>query len=424
MKKKKKKSKIKIRKIKIIKATIFVVIFASVGAIVLLVSHALSPPLHGLGALPPPSTVHSHIILPPPQQSFPASVNISQWAPYVGDQGQVNSCVAWAVGHSLFGWYANYNGYTDAGTKGTGMQAPMYIYAQIAKGQDNGSYVSQNFSIAQSQGIDTEVDYSQGDYNYTTQPTSAERSNAAQYKISSYFNIFTGTQTSNTAQVLLEAQLASGFPAVITLPIYPEFDNANSSNSLVGTPTSGQVSRGYHEITAFGYTSQGLLVENQWGTGWGNNGWATLSWAFVNKYLVAADAIQGISGTLTPPLGSSSSLTPGQALLTNQTLVSPNGIYELNMQSDGNLVLYYYTGHGGWRAYWGTGTGGKGPSFVDMQGDGNLVVYKNTGGYTWDSGTYAGYGPATLDMQTDGNLVIYQVSTNKAIWDYESGILH
>jgi hypothetical protein len=121
----------------------------------------------------------------------------------------------------------------------------------------------------------------------------------------------------------------------------------------------------------------------------------------------------------------SSSLTPGQALLTNQALISPNGLYELNMQSDGNLVLYGCNATtGAWKAYWSTGTGGDGPSFVDMQGDGNLVVYKNTGGYTWDSGTYAGYGPATLDIQTDSNLVIYLNSTNKAIWDYESGILH
>ncbi len=120
----------------------------------------------------------------------------------------------------------------------------------------------------------------------------------------------------------------------------------------------------------------------------------------------------------------SSSLASGQSLLTNQTLASPNGNYELNMQSDGNLVLYECNATtGAWQTYWSTGTGGDGASYLAMQSDGNLVVYKNTGGYTWNSGTY-GYGSAVLNLQNDSNLVIYQTSTNKAIWDWESGILH
>ncbi len=399
---------------------VVVAIVAIIGVRLWVTSHATQ--LHALGAIPPAPNIHQHLIVPPPQQTFSSSINISKWAPPVGDQGQVGSCDAWAIDHSLFAWYANYNGYNDTGVKGAGMMAPMYTYAQISKGQDNGSTPAENFSIAESQGIDTEGDYYQGDYDFTDQPTAAERSNAAQYKITSYYNIFDGLQTGNTAQVLLEQQLASGFPAVITLPVYPEFDNANSSNSLVGTPTAGQTSRGYHEITAFGYNTQGLLVENQWGTYWGNNGWATLSWAFVNQYLVAADAIHGITGTLISPANSTSRLYTNQSLLINQSLVSTNGLYELIMQSDGNLVLYKYTGVGGWAAYWSTGTGGDGSSFLAMQPDGNLVVYKYSGGVTWNSGTY-GYGAAWLNMQNDGNLVVYLNNTNVPIWDWAKGIL-
>ena len=44
------------------------------------------------------------------------------------------------------------------------------------------------------------------------------------------------------------------------------------------TPSAGTL-QGYHAVTALGYDAGGVRVENQWGTYWGDGGWATLSWA-------------------------------------------------------------------------------------------------------------------------------------------------
>jgi hypothetical protein len=40
--------------------------------------------------------------------SLPNSVDLSQWDPPVGDQGQVGSCVSWAVGYYYRYWLRNH----------------------------------------------------------------------------------------------------------------------------------------------------------------------------------------------------------------------------------------------------------------------------------------------------------------------------
>ena len=75
--------------------------------------------------------------------------------------------------------------------------------------------------------------------------------------------------------------------------------------------------------------------------------------------------------------------TTAGVLNQDETLVSKNGKYEVEMQNDGNLVIYT----GDRQAIWASGTAGKGtaPYKLAMQADGNLVIY-GANGFVWDSG--------------------------------------
>lgn len=107
-----------------------------------------------------------------------------------------------------------------------------------------------------------------------------------------------------------------------------------------------------------------------------------------------------------------SALPAGASLFDGQSLVSPNGRFSLDMQSDGNLVLY-----GAGLVLWDSGTAGDAPDYATMQGDGNFVIYK-ANKPVWSSGTdeLVKNQPFVLNVQNDGNVVIHS-PVNKAIWD-------
>jgi len=113
------------------------------------------------------------------------------------------------------------------------------------------------------------------------------------------------------------------------------------------------------------------------------------------------------------------SLRPGQTLSTNQSLVSPNHLYQLVLQSDGNLVEY---GPGG-RVVWNTATESSSnrATSLALQTDGNLVLYTSSGHSVWSSGT-GGFPVATVALQTDGNVVAY-LTSGRAVWTPATGLL-
>jgi surface antigen len=102
-------------------------------------------------------------------------------------------------------------------------------------------------------------------------------------------------------------------------------------------------------------------------------------------------------------------LVAGDRLLPGQSAYSPNGAYELLMQSDGNLVLYSASG-----ALWSTRTAGHAGASALMQSDGNLVVYATSGQALWSIPTQLHSGGRVL-VQSDGNLVAY-TSGGQAYW--------
>jgi hypothetical protein len=108
-------------------------------------------------------------------------------------------------------------------------------------------------------------------------------------------------------------------------------------------------------------------------------------------------------------------LQPSQQLKVNDQLVSNNGLVNLIMQGDGNLVLYR-TLFG--RALFASNTNGTPTSHAVMQGDGNFVAYRPGGdapaNATWATNT-DGHPGAWVVVQDDGNLVVYDTA-NRPLW--------
>jgi len=141
------------------------------------------------------------------------------------------------------------------------------------------------------------------------------------------------------------------------------------------------------------------------------------------RLLAVAGLTAAAAGSLGPVMGPASpadaasigtQLVAGSTLASGNSIESPGGAYQFDMQSDGNLVEYGPSG-----PIWATYTNSPGAYMVN-QADGNLVVYTaKGGGVVWASGTN-GQGQANLVIQSDGNVVDYKGSA--AIWStYTAG---
>jgi hypothetical protein len=151
---------------------------------------------------------------------------------------------------------------------------------------------------------------------------------------------------------------------------------------------------------------------------WGGHGNSEAQFASTSSVVLNAPAYLGTLGAVpdvmgmtvsafvapvgvpvTPVLGESW-LSGGHGLTAGQTLTSPNGLYSLIMQTDGNLVE-----ETGSRPLWASGTSGTGNKAV-VQTDGNLVVETAAGTPLWSSGTGGHSGTIIFSVRDDASMVI------------------
>lgn len=105
-------------------------------------------------------------------------------------------------------------------------------------------------------------------------------------------------------------------------------------------------------------------------------------------------------------------------LQKGDTLTSMNGNYNLVMQDDGNLVMYYLDANRtrATARHFSTGTRSRG-SYAVVQYDGNFAVYDGSNKWAWQAGT--GGKPAAsyvLVLTDDGSLFLAGPPTSSQKW--------
>lgn len=114
-----------------------------------------------------------------------------------------------------------------------------------------------------------------------------------------------------------------------------------------------------------------------------------------------------------PGGGCCGGMVSGFVLPKGSGINSCGGTAHIEHQVDGNVVVYQYsTG----AALWSSVTAGLDTSTLNMQTDGNLVLYGPSSQVYWYSDT-AGYPGAWAAMQDDCNFVVYFGGT--PLWSIE-----
>jgi Cutinase len=171
-------------------------------------------------------------------------------------------------------------------------------------------------------------------------------------------------------------------------------------------------------------TYDGICTSGSSGGGIGNHTTIYREWWIWQSAAEIAKAANNRLGLLNPPQGGgvgtatylgSDTLNVNQVMYRNQYLMSPDGVFVLIFQSDGNLVLF---GHR-YQPLWASNTAGQPGNHVVLQPDGNLVMYSAGGQPVWYNGMNGTAGTRVV-VQADGNLVEYNAA-GQAAWHTNTG---
>lgn len=274
---------------------------------------ATSIPRPGLGLERSPTAAVAAKLVPQQGATYgttpPASVDLTQWAVPVGNQGQVGSCVSWTVGYAISGWFARRDG--KAGTP----YAPLFLYNQLtnyAGGASVGTTFYGNLSLEQSGGIVPLADFGGTNYLTSYRPTDAEKTLATNYRITDWATLYYNlSQSAASGQALIKQALADEKPVALGIKVYQNFYGVNAANPYYNAVSGSFLGR--HAVAVLGYDSYGVKIQNSWGTSWGDGGFAWLSWNFLATQSEEAYVVNGFTAPATgdSPVISSLSASSG-----------------------------------------------------------------------------------------------------------------
>lgn len=221
----------------------------------------------------------------------PATTDLRPWFSPVEDQGYIGSCTAQAaVGLLEYFQRRSFGTYLDA--------SRLFVYKAernlLGWTGDTGAYLRTAMEALVLFGAPPErywpYDGSAPASNprYDAEPSAFCYAFGANYQAVRYFRLDPNGATTATILANVKRYLAGGFPCMFGFPVYSEFDNLLPGN-LVAFPAPHSHYRGGHAIVAAGYDDNktiagdkgALLIRNSWGSGWGDHGYAWMSYRYV-----------------------------------------------------------------------------------------------------------------------------------------------
>lgn len=159
------------------------------------------------------------------------------------NQGQTNMCVTFAVGAHI-DWNLNMSKHTKGMDNGVDRKS---IYSARGSKGDNGMTFKEAFDYIKKNGVKTNVGLT---------------------KIDHYAKV-------GSLDVLKHALVANG-PCVGGLMCYNDYTEFWKKG--FGKPLGG------HAISIVGYTKDGLILRNSWGTSWGKQGYTLMKYSDFNNF--------------------------------------------------------------------------------------------------------------------------------------------
>jgi hypothetical protein len=240
---------------------------------------------HPLGSVENDREYLATPVLSPALKFTPVTVpvfSLRKYCPTAGDQKTIASCVGWSTGYAAFSiTYAVTNNLTDSAEINKHAKSALFLYNQIAQ-CDRGAFVGDALKFASAYGDCELHDFNPPACNVS--PSTDVLAKAAGFKITESHRLFSKDATPETVISSVLNSLSAKKPVVISLGLRKSFFNV-SANGLYN-PADEEEFIGRHSMCVTGYNnvSKRLEILNSWGTGWGDNGFFTISYRDFVRY--------------------------------------------------------------------------------------------------------------------------------------------
>ncbi|WP_421762249.1 C1 family peptidase [Devosia sp.] len=241
-----------------------------------------SPPKHPYGATASdPVKVRGLAVTPEFRDFLPEMVDLSQYFPVPGDQGNQGSCTGWAVGYAARAYYA-------AAVEDRRIALPQSIPSPAFLYNQNvgvpGDCESGSSNILALDTLKYGGALSLADYPYDPDrcdvPSSGQIAAATDFKIADY------RQVDFTRVDQIKGELADGNPVIIRIVPDDAFDNLwDKPRAVWHSPPLAEDGFG-HAITLVGYNEakQTFKFINSWGPDWSDGGYGRMDYqTFMNR---------------------------------------------------------------------------------------------------------------------------------------------
>jgi C1A family cysteine protease len=221
----------------------------------------------------------------PATVALPPMVDLRRLCSPVRDQGQLGSCTGFAIAVGMREFLERKN--TGAFVK----LSPLFLYYEERKientiSQDAGAQPRDGMKVLAQMGCAPETDDPYNIKLFTKAPTAKAVKDAAKFKIASYHRL----------NSLMEMQqcLVGGNGFVLGFVVYDSFESAAvAKNGKMPMPQPSEKQLGGHAVFAAGYKTDPkwpgggyLIIKNSWSTGWGDQGYFYMPFAYVQPHLV------------------------------------------------------------------------------------------------------------------------------------------